>query len=535
MILMLYKILIVDDEEEIRLGIIKKIQWEKHGFEIVGDAQNGVEALEKAEKLKPDIIMTDIKMPFMDGLELGDKVLEILPAIKIIIFSGCDDFEYAQKAIRINVTEYVLKPINSKELIEVLKKLKSSLDEEYNRKQNIEILQKHYIESIPIMREQFLTALIEGKVIKSDISKQLDNLEIELPYKHYNVVTIEIDNSQIEKTVFKDNKMLMPIAAKQILDEILEKKFKYTSFVYLDRVIVIGSLKNEYDIKIFINNLNEVCRTFKNILKCDMTMGVGRFIKEIVEIPNSYRESIMALEYRVLLDNVKVIYIDDMEPNNKLKLELSDDLQRKYISALKVGSVKEIEKIIDELLDIDSSRLVSINEYRMYGAEIVMALVSVIRSYNLDVIKILGENFHEALYFKNLNSINEIKNWLKEQSIKVNSHIKDNRINSSKIIVENAISFIKENYMNEDISVDVLCSKLHVSSAYFSTIFKKQVGVTFVNYLTDTRLEEAIKLLNTTDYKTHYIAEKVGYPEANYFSYVFKKKFGISPMRYRKR
>ena len=265
---MLYKILIVDDEEEIRLGIIKKIQWEIHGFEIVGDAQNGVEALEKAEKLKPDIIMTDIKMPFMNGLELGNKVLEILPSTKIVIFSGCDDFEYAQKAIKINVMEYVLKPINSKELIEVLNKLKISLDKENDKKRDIELLQKHYIESIPIMREQFLIALIEGKIIKGKIDKQLKALGIELPHKHYIVAMVKIDNSQIEKTVFKDNKMLVPIAAKQIVDDIMNKTFQYISFVYLDKVIIIGSLKNEYDIKIFINNLNEICRTFNNIIKC---------------------------------------------------------------------------------------------------------------------------------------------------------------------------------------------------------------------------------------------------------------------------
>ena len=109
----LYKILIVDDEEEIRLGVIKKINWESYGFKVVGDAVNGVEAWEKANNLKPDIVMTDIRMPFMDGLELGEKIQEIMPSTKIIIFSGCDDFEYAQKAIRINVSEYVLKPINS--------------------------------------------------------------------------------------------------------------------------------------------------------------------------------------------------------------------------------------------------------------------------------------------------------------------------------------------------------------------------------------------------------------------------------------
>ena len=138
----LYKILIVDDEEEIRLGVIKKINWESYGFKVVGDAVNGVEAWEKANNLKPDIVMTDIRMPFMDGLELGEKIQEIMPSTKIIIFSGCDDFEYAQKAIRINVSEYVLKPINSENLIEILKRLKCKLDEEYDEKINIQLLQR---------------------------------------------------------------------------------------------------------------------------------------------------------------------------------------------------------------------------------------------------------------------------------------------------------------------------------------------------------------------------------------------------------
>ena len=115
----LYTIMVVDDEEEIRLGIIKKIQWEEYGFKVIGDAENGQEALEKAEKLRPDIVMTDIKMPFMDGLELGRELTKKMPESKIIIFSGSDDFEYAQKAIKINVIEYVLKPINSNELIEI--------------------------------------------------------------------------------------------------------------------------------------------------------------------------------------------------------------------------------------------------------------------------------------------------------------------------------------------------------------------------------------------------------------------------------
>ena len=151
----MYKIMIVDDEEEVRLGIIKKMDWKSFDFVVVGDAENGQEALEKAEKLEPDVIMTDIRMPFMDGLELGNKLVEILPSTKIIVFSGYDDFEYAKQAIKINVIEYLLKPINSAQLAEVLRNLKVRLDKEYDEKRNIDILKQYYLESLPMIREQF--------------------------------------------------------------------------------------------------------------------------------------------------------------------------------------------------------------------------------------------------------------------------------------------------------------------------------------------------------------------------------------------
>lgn len=163
----MYKIMIVDDEEEVRLGIIKKMDWKSFDFVVVGDAENGQEALEKAEKLEPDVIMTDIRMPFMDGLELGNKLVEILPSTKIIVFSGYDDFEYAKQAIKINVIEYLLKPINSAQLAEVLRNLKVRLDKEYDEKRNIDILKQYYLESLPMIREQFFIGAIEGRV-KSD-------------------------------------------------------------------------------------------------------------------------------------------------------------------------------------------------------------------------------------------------------------------------------------------------------------------------------------------------------------------------------
>lgn len=158
-----YKILLADDEEEIREGIVQKIDWENLGYTVVGSAENGLEALEKAEHLRPDVVITDIRMPFMDGLELGEKLRVFLPSAKLIFFSGYDDFEYAQKAIQLNAAEYILKPVNAAELTETLKKLKSRMDLEFAEKRDVETLRRNYTESLPVLREQFLVGLMEGR------------------------------------------------------------------------------------------------------------------------------------------------------------------------------------------------------------------------------------------------------------------------------------------------------------------------------------------------------------------------------------
>ena len=153
----LYKVLLVDDEEDIRVGISRKMDWSGLGFELVGEAENGRDALELAESVQPDVVLTDIKMPFMDGLELCSILTKRLPGSKFVVFSGFDDFEYAKQAVRMNVSEYILKPINAAELSAVLQKLKEQLDTERTERQNQETLRERYEESLPVLRSLFLS------------------------------------------------------------------------------------------------------------------------------------------------------------------------------------------------------------------------------------------------------------------------------------------------------------------------------------------------------------------------------------------
>lgn len=534
-----YRIMIVDDEEEIRLGIIKKIDWEANGFIVVGDAENGQDALEKAEKLQPDVIMTDIKMPFMDGLELGKKLVELMPSTKIIVFSGCDDFEYAHKAIKINVVEYVLKPINSAELIEVLVRLKEQLDREYNEKRNLETLYKHYIKSLPVIREQFLVGAIEGRINEEQWHEQMEELGIEFKYKHLTVGIIQADGTlSFEENLnsFSGQKesALTPISIKKIVDENMGKYCKFISFIYSGMVIVMGNFEKKEDILLFIRGINEVCKVYKRIMSLTISAGIGYVYSNPSQIRFSYRTAQNALDYRFILGAGKAIYIDDVEPDNSIQLQLDEKEERSMLNAIKISSEDEISEAIDSLFKKTEDLLLPFNQYRIYLMEIMTSLLKLVQTYAFDIEEIFGENFNAYSYLESFNSIHEVKKWIIEKAIRINSYIKRERINSSMMLIEKAKQYIKENYSDYDVSVEKLCSKLHVSPTYFSTMFKKETGTSFVNYLTATRLEEAVKLLNTTDDKTYMIAEKVGYPEANYFSYVFKKQFGVSPSKYRK-
>lgn len=533
----LYRIMLIDDEEEIRLGIIKKINWQENGFVVVGDAENGQEALEKAESLQPDVVMTDIRMPFMNGLELGKNLAKIMPSTKVIIFSGSDDFEYAHQAIKINVIDYVLKPINSIELIEVLRKLKIKLDEEYERKVNVERLYKHYLESIPLIREQFLVGLIEGRISKDECTKQGEFVGLDLKSGNYTVGCIQVDNTSIDNSTddvsLQNEISLIPIAIKQIVEDTMENYCDCISFIYCGRVTIIAAIKESDMVLEFINGINEVCRTSERSIGLKTSAGIGQICNCLHNLHLSYDTAQNALDYRIVLGTGKGIYIEDVEPDNSIKLQFDEIEERKMLNAIKIGCSEDIEKIIAELFKRCEDLRLPLNKYRIFIMEIMTAILKVVQAYNLDINEIFGRDFNCYSYLDKFDSICEVQEWFVKIGVRVNDFIKKERIYSSKVLIDKAKEYVLRNYDDCDISVEILSSHLHVSPTYFSTIFKRETEMSFVNFLTAVRLEKAVKLLNTTEDKTYIIAEKVGYSEANYFSYVFKKKYGVSPSRYR--
>lgn len=529
----LNRIMIVDDEEDFRLGVIKKMDWESIGFEVVGDASNGQDALDLVEQINPDVIITDIKMPFMNGLTLTKKIHEWNPSIKIIILSGFDDFEYAKTAIKYGVSEYLLKPIQASELKEVLVKVKNEICDEVNEKRNKEILHRHYIENLPIIREKFLVNLIEGRLNQNQITKlsELYELILEAPYFAVSIAYAQSEG-QSQDNYYESE--LMTLSFRNIVEEHVVKQVHSYTFVYLDYVIVIAMVPTKEAFSEFIHIMNQVCHRANRILGLKISAGIGSAYDNILKLADSYQEAKKAIEYKVLLGDELAIFIEDVEPKVKSNFSFEEMYTAELIHNIKLGKEEELTRTIDTILVSMKAAQPSLQEYRACLMELVSSVYKLSRLYQLNQNEIFGENFDIYVDVFKFSSFDTLGQWLHTICNRLRHCIRHERKDSAKLIVQRSVQLINEQYGNSELSVEVLCDNLNISQAYFSTIFKKELGVSFVSYLTMVRMEKAVDLLNSTDEKTYIIAEKIGYIEPNYFSYVFKKYYGVSPTKFRK-
>lgn len=535
----LYSIILVDDEEEVRKSIIKQIDWESAGFQVVGDAENGEDALEKIEVLEPDVVLTDIRMPYMDGLTLAEKIRQRYPSTKVVIFSGYDDFEYAQKAIKLNVTEYILKPVNVEELTSILKRIKSNLDEEIEEKRNVSRLRENYRKSLPIIREQFFNDMVHRRLADDLIESKLREYDIPITgARKWIIAAIDVEKSddRSKKTLsLHEEGELIPISVMQIVREKLKSYCRFSLFQSTAEagMVVIAALDDDNTTTGLIDVLGDICKETKRILEVPVTIGIGHSVTGLSKIAGSYQSAVEALGYKAVVGSGITIYINDMEPVGSGKLEFDNSDESDFISAVKFGPDEKIEAVMVRISGKLESARVHYRQQQVYVFGVLNTVIQMIQQYDLNLEEILGGELEYLSVIDKLQKREEFGEWLLKTARKMNQAINQERDMTTRQVIQQAKQYIMDNYQNPDLSVEMICRHLHMSPAYFSTMFKKETGQAYIAYLTEIRLNKAVELLNKTDDKTYVIASKVGYQEQNYFSYVFKKKFGVSPTKFR--
>lgn len=522
----MYRLVLVDDESDIREGLQEVIDFHQYGFDVVGEAANGVEALHVCEQVKPDLVITDIRMPLMDGLTMIGQVKKVLPAARFIILSGYDDFEYARQAIAASCLGYLLKPISSAEFTEMLAETKVKLDDEFDRRRDMTRLRQHFVSSLPLLKENLLSSLASGGMDMRAALESARRFEMRLDAAQYVLAVIRPQFAAGQQDAIDDPELLA-FAVMNVAQEMLETHAAVHLFHFHD-LIGILLLLDSPDRAAFtaaVEWLEETRKTIDHYLNTQVLMGVGMPCLRLEQLPVCARQAVTALDQCTIWEDQPLLCISDLEPDGQHDLAAGETELRQLSNAMKLGSEEEALRTLGQLMQACRSAKPTPRMYRAYLLEIFMTLLRTARDTGVE------PDYDEGRALERLMAcpaIEKAQAVLEKMCCILCQSIQENRATSSRLIAREAESYLKAHYADEEMTVEKLCRHLHVSPSYFSVLFKKETRKTFIQYLTELRMDKAMSLL-AGGMRTAQIAQAVGIPDPSYFSYCFKKHFGIPP------
>lgn len=540
----MYRVLLVDDEVLVREAISENISWEELGYELAGSCQNGKEAMEFMENNPVDVVLTDICMPYMDGMELSEYIFKNYKKVNIIIFSGFDDFEYAKKAIKYNVEEYLLKPVTAFELTDILTGLKDKMDKKKEEEEKFFKINETYYKNKIYIESKALEDLIKGNKTEEENCKVLKELNISLDAAGYRVAIVEIDYylEHSDKDEYaKQQSALMTFSVYNICDEILKKyQAGYACLCSDNRVFILFRInkpkENNAENKLICTEINNM---IKKYIKLTITTGIGKYVKNAKDIHKSYDDALASMKYRYLLGEGSIIDMEDIicSQNNledRMKDIAVEDKINELLLAIKTNDRQGIHDIFEKIQDIMMNALEEKNRSDLYLEQIILSVNDLLKA------SCLGEN---ELYLQkkqlssdvaNSNTLKEAIELLKNYCCRATEEIEMQKNIGGRKQALLAMDYIEKNYADPDLNLNSVCSYLNISASRFSTIFKNITGETFMEALIRIRMQKAKELLENTDLKNYEIAEKVGFSDPHYFSIAFKKMTGKTPSEYAK-
>lgn len=530
----MYKVFIVDDEAVVRDGLKRTIGWQELGFELIGDYANGREALDAIDLNMPDLIISDISMPFMDGLALTAAAGSKYPHIKMIILTGYDEFEYAQQAIRLKVSDFILKPITAQEIRELLLKVKAEMDEETRRREDFSRLYSQLKQSLPLLKERFLERLVVTGMKAEEAQERFRYFGLTPLASPCLAMVADIDDfgsRPLQRESGQDTEILR-YAAYNLFEEIALREDLLLFRTREERIaLIVSDGAEDTDVYEKAFRVAEEARFYiHKYLKFTVTIGVGQAVQAVQQLTASYTSALSALDYRFLLGKNRVISLLDMESRPALAETLRPDWDRQLASAVKTGSLEEIRQLIREFVCDLKQGMAPMDSCIFHIQKVILSLMNTIQE--LDLHEPRSILLTDVYKYKTLD---EIEAWLTQTVTSVMNAVAENRHHLTRMQIRKAVDYIETHYADEDISLQHLCRHVLMSTSYFSLVFKQHTGETFVEYLTRTRMDKAKELLAHTGLKFYEIAGQVGYNDPNYFSILFKKHAGMTPREFRDR
>ncbi|MFZ6028938.1 MAG: response regulator [Chloroflexota bacterium] len=518
---MAYKVFLVEDEIVTREGIRERVDWQGNGFAFCGEASDGEMALPLIQASRPDVLITDIKMPFMDGLQLSKIVRERIPGVKIVILSGHDEFEYAQQAIQIGITEYLLKPVTTHDIHRVLRKLTQQLDQERKEEETRRKLQAQVAESQALLQEKLLMKLMVGAVSLPEALEEGQAIGLDLVARSYFVMLI--------KTVLNDRSDPFDYEEyKQVLAEVSSLAANDPDVFLVQKdweelVLVIKGNAPEFlaeERERLAKKMQEVTGKTRYQLK----IGVGTPKNRLTDIRQSFAEALV---------NVQPYPGATNERTNPARAELLEVDRAAVENYLRCGTLADFDAFFESYLHPlrESALQASIKHYIL--VDFILSAAQLIGELDGEIDSILAQLHALETTSMQINSTEQLKAQLFRIASQTLAYRDEESKNSYNHLIRQAKAYLAGHYTNPELSLNDVAAHVNLSPSHFSTVFSQETGQTFKEYLIGLRIQKAKELLRTTRHKTAEISYEVGYHDAHYFSAVFRKNTGMTPTEFR--
>lgn len=541
------KIFLAEDEVVVRETIKRMIPWEELGFELVGEAADGEMALPLLIRQQPDLLITDIKMPFMDGLTLARLAKKEIPGLKVVILSGYDDFNYAKQAIGIGVEDYLLKPITKNALIERLSEIRSRYEHEKTQKEYYEKFQREMQAYEKNSSRDFFEALVGGSMDMMEVYKRAEKLGLDIVAEAYNVLIFTM-NCDEDFSRQRDEYSSWEAESLELLENFFaghSSAMLFRSNIFSYGVLLKGQRETiEENTRACVDEIRKILSRQDG--RREWFLAVGQSVERLSQIQKSYHTASRAFSQRYLYDE-NILYYDEMEtmehPGGQAETEDNAYLQKVDVNALNPailqkflsnGLQEETENFVKDYFYAIGQEPMESLVFRNYVIlNVRFSVISFIKGLGCDTNEMESADTEEVLAEsgKNMESAIAYAKKMISQAIEIRDQ---NSGNKNRSILKTAVDFIDSHYMEEDISLNTVANVANVSSNHFSALFSQNMGQTFIEYLTTLRMNKAKELLRCTGMRSSEIAGEIGYKDAHYFSYLFKKTQGMTPSDYRK-
>lgn len=535
----MYKLVIIDDEPAVRDGLGKFVDWGEYGIVLAGTADDGDTGLELIERVKPDIVLTDVMMPAMDGIRMSRDVRERFPETKIVFISGHNDANYLRSALQIHAADYIFKPVKRTELRKVVEGVVQDLRAKEKERQLLKDMQVKLTQSMPLLREKFLMSLIQDGVANTDeLQERAAFLNLALPLETpCLVLAITIDDSEeVYGGRSERDKQLLSYSLLNIVQELIDRflpgyAFENRVAEYVALLVLDDGLQDPEDT--LLSLAKAIRDNLRRWLKIGVTIGVGGRAEHIGLLPASYRHAREAADQKWYMGKNQVITMDSLESGTAGPIRFDSRQSERLLSGLKSGEKHRLETELDGIFEsLAPIRKDGIQFVRHAGLQMIALAGRLLLELNLLTREKEEQEARALDRLMKLETMAELRGFVSDYLYGISCWIQEKRSGRSSNVIEHIQKYIGENYA-KNLSIAEIAASVYLSQTYVSLLFKQETGETIYEYLMKVRIEKAKELLRDPRIKLYEVCEQVGYTDPSHFGKLFKKMTGLTLSAYR--